>query len=87
MTKNLQRSCRGRGFDATSSTWGAQCSMWSPSPRAGLTSHTGYARGTQEVGEMRTRREPGRGIEPWILVAGLAVFVLLMVLRCRGIIV
>lgn len=26
--------------------------MWSQSPRAGLTSHTGYARGTQEVGEM-----------------------------------
>ena len=26
--------------------------MWSPSPRAGLTSRTGYARGAQEVGEM-----------------------------------
>ena len=26
--------------------------MWSLSPRAGLTSHTGYARGAQEVGGM-----------------------------------
>ena len=36
---------------------------------------------------MRARREPGRGIEPWILVTGLALFIILMVLRCRGIIV
>ena len=61
--------------------------MWSQSPRAGLTSHTGYARGTQEVREMRARRESGRGIEPWILAGGLALFIILMVLRCRGIIV